>query len=72
MARGSLSRYFTRTVMNRKQVFFLAISPNGSQRLSGRMLKSMPSLDRSEIALQLTVELPSRIAAGTSGEQNAK
>src|SRR5579859_2345928 len=39
-------------------MFFLAISPYGSLRLSGRMLKSMPRLRREEVALQLSIELP--------------
>jgi hypothetical protein len=44
--------------MNRKQTFFLAMSPCGSQRLSARIAKSMPGLKRDEIALALTIELP--------------
>ena len=46
---------------NRKQIFFVAISPSGRNGLGGRMLKSMPRLERDEVALQLTVELPDAI-----------
>lgn len=41
-----------------EQVFFLALSPSGRWRLSGRLTKSLPALKSGEIALSLTVRLP--------------
>lgn len=46
---------------NLKQTFFLALSPSGRTGLSGRVAKSMPGLKRDEIAVALTIELPSAL-----------